>query len=76
MKITDLEGKLIEVTDLDKAIEQAEMFKSFKHEGVDYKKLDKKLRRYWRDIYYKLMALKKEEKVVLRGIACQMCIKS
>ncbi|WP_276504978.1 hypothetical protein [Terrimonas pollutisoli] len=62
MQFTDLEGKLIEVADLDKAIEQAEMFKSFRHEGAGYKKLDKKLRRYWRDIYYKLMALKKGEK--------------
>ena len=62
MQFTDLEGKIIEVTDIDKAIEQAKMFKSFTHEGADYKKLDKKLRRYWRDIYYKLMALKKEEK--------------
>ena len=62
MQFTDLEGKLIEITDLDKAIEQAEMFKDFRHIRGNYKKLDKKLRMYWSDVYLKLMKLKKMEK--------------
>lgn len=56
MKITDLKGLKIEVTDLDKAIEQAEYFKDLYH--VPPVESDKERQVYWRDIYQKLLQLK------------------
>lgn len=56
MKITDLNGFEITVTDLDKAIEQAELFKDMHHvPPVPY---DKVRQKYWTDIYKKLLELK------------------
>lgn len=59
MKITDLKGLQIEVTDLDKAIEQAENFKELHH--VPPAESDKERQAYWRDIYQKLLQLKSKE---------------
>ena len=48
MKITDLNGFEITVTDLDKAIEQAELFKDMHHAPpVPY---DKVRQKYWTDV--------------------------
>ncbi|MDR6919541.1 3-isopropylmalate dehydratase [Chryseobacterium sp. 2987] len=56
MKITDLNGFEITVTDLDKAIEQAELFKDLHHvPPVPY---DKVRQKYWTDVYNKLLQLK------------------
>ena len=56
MKITDLNGLEITVTDLDKAIQQAELFKDMHHvPPVPY---DKVRQEYWNDIYKKLLELK------------------
>ncbi|REC79455.1 3-isopropylmalate dehydratase [Chryseobacterium elymi] len=56
MKIIDLNGQEITVTDLDKAIEQAELFKDMHHvPPVPY---DKVRQVYWNDIYKKLLELK------------------
>lgn len=41
MKIKDLHGKSIEVTELDKAIKQAENFKSYTHEDENFAEFDK-----------------------------------
>jgi hypothetical protein len=57
MFITDNEGKSIEITDLDKAIEQAESFTAFMHEDETFRALDKKLTIYWTDILEKLRKL-------------------
>ncbi|MGH1517037.1 hypothetical protein [Chryseobacterium sp. JK1] len=59
MKIKDLHGKSIEVTDLDKAIWQAENFKEYAHEDQSFLSYDKKQKAYWTDIYNKLLQLKK-----------------
>lgn len=59
MKITDLKGLPIEVTDLDKAIEQAGYFKDAHH--VPPVASDKERQAYWRDIYQKLLQLKSKE---------------
>ncbi len=59
MKITDLQGLQIEVTDLDKAIEQAEYFKDLHH--VPPVESDKERQAYWRDIHQKLLQLKSKE---------------
>lgn len=57
MKIIDLNGLEIEVTDLEKAIERAEWFKDAHHiPPVDS---DQERQAYWRDIYEKLLKLKK-----------------
>jgi len=56
MEVIDINGCSIEVTDLDKAIEQAEWFKDCHHEPP--KASDKARRRYWRDLYKKLCVLK------------------
>ncbi|WET69051.1 3-isopropylmalate dehydratase [Sphingobacterium sp.] len=56
MKTTDLNGLEITVTDLDKAIEQADNFKDLQHNPpVPY---DKEIQKYWTDIYNKLLDLK------------------
>lgn len=41
MKIKDLHGKSVEVTELDKAIMQAENFKSYTHEDENFAEFDK-----------------------------------
>lgn len=50
MKIIDLDNKVIEVTDLDKAIEQAEEFVSY--DGSE------QLNRYWQYMLLQLKHLK------------------
>ncbi|MBN9285545.1 MULTISPECIES: 3-isopropylmalate dehydratase [unclassified Flavobacterium] len=56
MKITDLNGLEIKVTDLEKAIDQADYFKDAHHiPPVDS---DKQRQEYWTDIYNKLLMLK------------------
>lgn len=60
MKSTNANGKLITVTDLDKAIEQADLFRGFKHEDESFEKFDKQQNKYWSDIYHKLVTLKKQ----------------
>lgn len=62
MKIKDLHGKSIEVTELDKAIKQAENYKSYTHEDKSFAEFDKKQNLYWTDIYNKLRLLKKTSK--------------
>lgn len=57
--ITDLNGLRKEVTDLDKAIEQAEYFKDAHH--IPPVESDKERQAYWRDIYEKLLHLKSKE---------------
>lgn len=56
MKITDKNGLEITVTDLDKAIQQAELFKDMHH--VPPVPSDKERQEYWNDIYKKLLELK------------------
>ena len=58
MKIKDLHGKSIEITDLEKAIKQAEIFKDYSHEDKSYADFDKRQKAYWTDIYIKLLQIK------------------
>ena len=58
MIITDLNGVPIEVTDLDKALAQADSFRWYKHTDNTHKALDKRLKAYWQDLYIKLKQLK------------------
>jgi hypothetical protein len=49
--ITDLEGKQIEITDIDKGIQQADMFSKFAIQYINQKS-------YWEDMLNKLKELK------------------
>ncbi|ANF50286.1 3-isopropylmalate dehydratase [Chryseobacterium glaciei] len=56
MKITDLNGFEIEITDLKEAIKQAKNFKDLHH--VPPIPSDKEQQEYWKDLYEKLVTLK------------------
>ena len=60
MKITDLNGFPIEVTDLDEAIKVTTEFKEYAHEDKNYSDFDRRQKAYWRDMHQKLMELKKK----------------
>jgi hypothetical protein len=60
MKITDLDGKKIEVENLDLALIQAD---DFRHYRVSVPTaMHERLYVYWEDIYQKLLTLKETEK--------------
>lgn len=58
--ITDLDGNLLEVTDLKEAIFQVAMYLSYLHDKPSEEQAVFALRRkiYWKDIYTKLNQLK------------------
>lgn len=62
MKITDLNGCSIEVTNLDDAIKMARQYKQYCHEDSSFSELDKRLHAYWIDMYHKLITLKSIQK--------------
>ena len=64
MKIKDLNGYTIEITNLNEAIQITRRYKRYEHENKGFSKLDKELNRYWTDLYGKLLKIKsqKEEK--------------
>jgi hypothetical protein len=56
MKVTDLNGFDIEVTNLREAIKQAKNFKDLQHDPPVQS--DKQRQAYWKDLYRKLLTLK------------------
>ncbi|SDH29499.1 hypothetical protein [Mucilaginibacter gossypii] len=58
MKIIDIDGKEIAVTDLDLAIMQADDYRHYMHSDPTYKAFDERQQAYWEDVYQKLLALK------------------
>lgn len=58
MKIVDLNGCPIEVTDLEKAIEITAQYKEYRHEDKSYSDFDLRQNVYWTDMYNKLMAIR------------------
>lgn len=60
--ITDLEGNLLEVTDLKAAISQVANYISFLYDnpGKEQQEFARKRQKYWKDIYSKLNHLKKD----------------
>lgn len=60
MKIVDLNGIEIEITDLNGAIAQAKLYKGFRHENRSFLALDDQLQAYWTDLYEKLTAIGKQ----------------
>jgi hypothetical protein len=58
MKITDLNGCEIEVTDLKEAIRIAKRNTGYSHENKSFSDFDKRQKAYWTDMYEKLKAIK------------------
>ncbi|MCT1531746.1 MULTISPECIES: hypothetical protein [Sphingobacterium] len=59
MKVTDLNGCSIEVTDLDEAIKISKRFTGYRHEDESFSEFDKRQNAYWTDMFNKLTAKKK-----------------
>lgn len=59
MKVMDLNGCSIEVTDLDEAIQITEEYKEYRHEDKSFSEFDKRQKAYWTDMYEKLTTIKK-----------------
>lgn len=59
MKITDLHGCEIEVTNLKEAIKIAKRNTGYSHEDKSFSEFDKRQKAYWTDIHEKLTAIKK-----------------
>ncbi|MFH6965305.1 hypothetical protein ACHRVK_22280 [Flavobacterium plurextorum] len=60
MYITDLNGCLIEVTDLAKAIQITAEYKEYSHKDKSFSEFDKRQKAYWTDMYEKLRAIKEK----------------
>ena len=60
MKIIDLNGFQIEVTDLDEAIRITADYKEYHHEDKRFSEFDKRQKAYWSDMYEKLTAIKEQ----------------
>lgn len=60
MKVTDLNGCQIEVTDLDEAIQITAEYKEYRHKDKSFSEFDKRQKAYWTDMYEKLTAIKKQ----------------
>ena len=60
MYITDLNGCLIEVTDLDEAIRITADYKEYRHRDKSFSEFDKRQKAYWVDMYEKLTAIKEQ----------------
>jgi hypothetical protein len=60
MEIIDLGGKTIVISDLEKAITQSDLFRTYTHTDPAFQQLDSQLQAYWQDIYGKLMQLRQK----------------
>jgi hypothetical protein len=57
LKVTDINGKVIEISDLDLAIIQADDFRHYSTTQPEQIKFVLKQQAYWEDIYQKLILL-------------------
>ncbi|WP_444660028.1 hypothetical protein [Flavobacterium columnare] len=64
MKVTDLNGCSIEVTDLKEAIKIAKRYTMYKHEDKSFSEFDKRQKAYWTDMYEKLRVIKKQSSTI------------
>lgn len=60
MYVTDLNGCLIEVTDLDETIRITADYKEYRHKDKSFSEFDKRQIAYWQDMYEKLKAIKEK----------------
>lgn len=58
MKVTDLNGYSIEVTDLNEAIRITKRYTKYRHEDKSHTDFDKRQNAYWTDMHDKLTAIK------------------
>lgn len=61
MKITDLNGCQIKVTNLDEAIRITAEYKEYEHINDGFSDLDKRVNSYWTDMHEKLIKLKSKQ---------------
>jgi len=57
MKVTDLNGCLIEVTNIDEAIGIASQYSKYRHEDKSFADFDARKKAYWIDMHEKLTAI-------------------
>ena len=60
MKIIDLHGYPIEITDLNEAIRVTKQYSQYKHEDKTYTDFDRCKKAYWTDMHEKLTAIKEQ----------------
>lgn len=60
MIVKDLNGCLIEVSNLDEAIEITKQYTEYQHEDKSFSDFDKRQKAYWKDMHEKLTAFKRE----------------
>jgi hypothetical protein len=60
MKVTDLNGCQIEVTDLEEAIQITAEYKEYRHKDKGFSEFDKRQKVYWVDMYEKLKVIKEQ----------------
>jgi len=58
MKVTDLNGCVIEVTDIKEAIKIAKRYTKYNHEDKSFSDFNKRQNAYWKDIHEKLTAIR------------------
>ena len=61
MKIKDLNGYTIEITNLNDAIQITRRYKQYEHENKGFSELDTKLNQYWTDMFEKLLKIKSQK---------------
>ncbi|RYG41398.1 MAG: hypothetical protein EOO01_25250 [Chitinophagaceae bacterium] len=60
MKITDQNGKVITVDNLQLALLQADDYRHYRHTDPGFADFDVKQQTYWEDVYQKLLALSEQ----------------
>lgn len=60
MKVTDLNGCQIEVTDLEEALQITTEYKEYRHKDKRFSEFDKRQKVYWTDMYEKLTAIQEQ----------------
>lgn len=61
MIVKDLNGCLIEVSNLDEAIKITKQYTEYQHEDKSFSDFDKRQKAYWKDMHEKLTAIKDEQ---------------
>lgn len=61
IQVTDREGNILTITDLGAAIEQADLFRDFRHEDRKFTAFDKKQKAYWQHLYEALNRIKSQD---------------
>ena len=60
MQITDADGAVVNIIDLNEAIKQVDLFSKYELSDDTFKKLSKDRQAYWTDMHRKLLKLQAE----------------